>query len=170
LKRQTKAAAIIDRIIDVCAFLCGVVIIWAMLSVSFDVFMRAVLNRPIAGMLEINEYALLFATFLGTAWVLRADRHVTVDMAVNQLRPKARAIQETFISILGAVACALLAWYSAQATWDHFVRGAHNPGAILRVPTAFVIGIIPIGSLLLVIQFIRRASEYLEKWRTLSHG
>lgn len=169
MKLWTKGAAVIDHILNLLAILSGVVIIFMMLSVSVDVVMRYALNRPIMGVLEINEYALLYATFLGTAWLLKRGGHVTVEMIVARLRPKAQAMAYVITSILGAIACGVLMWYSAQCTWDHLVRGVRNPGAVLQIPIAAVVAIIPIGSFLLFIQFLRRTSGYVQKWRTLAN-
>ena len=164
-----KVAAFLDRTISIFAILAGAVIIFMMLSVSAEVVMRYFLNRPIVWMVEVNEYALLWATFLGTAWVLKKEQHIIVEVLVERLRPKARAMLGFITSIVGAIICAVLVWYSAQTTCDHWVRGVWNPASLLETPTAYVLAIIPIAGFLLVFQFLRRTSGYLERWRASSN-
>ena len=45
--------------------------------------MRYFLNRPLVWVLELTEYALLWVTFLGAAWLLRQGGHVQVDVIVD---------------------------------------------------------------------------------------
>lgn len=166
---RSKLAAILDRTIGAFAALAGIVILLMMLSVTAEVVMRYFLNRPIVWVLEVNEYAILYTAFLGSAWVLSKEGHVIVEVVVDQLKPRAQAMTGIITSILGAIACAVLVWYSTQATWDHWVRGVWNPASILEIPTAFVLVIVPIGGLLLFIQFLRRTSGYMGRWRVSSN-
>lgn len=165
MELRSKLAAVLDRTLGVFAALAGIVILLMMLSVSTEVVMRYFLNRPIVWVVEINEYAILYAVFLGSAWVLSREQHVIVEVVVDQLKPRALAMAGIITSILGAFACAVLVWYSAQTTWDHWVRGVWNPASILEIPTAVVLAIIPAGSFLLLVQFLRRTTGYLRGWR-----
>lgn len=168
MKLWTKANAILDRTLGFFAFLAGTVLIFMMLSVSADVFMRYFLNQPIFWVVEVNEYALLYTTFLGAAWVLAKEGHVKVELVVDHLRPKPQAMVGAVTSVLGAVACGVLVWFSAEATWNHYVGGVWDPGSLLEVSTAYVMVIIPVGSILLFAQFLRRTSRYLKKLRMSS--
>ncbi len=138
LERQNQASSFIDRIIDICAFLYSRHHRFNHAFGELRCFHQSILNRPTIGMLELNEYALLFAAFFSAPRRYPGgqtrDRGHRGEPASG---PKARAIQETIVSVLGAGACAWLAWYSARATWDHFLQDAH-PGAILRVPRVCV--------------------------------
>ena len=168
MKLRAKLGAFFDRALNLFAILTGTIILFMMFLVSTEVVMRYFLNRPIVWMVEINEYALLYATFLGTAWVLQREGHIRVELVVKQLRPRVQAMVGVITSFLGAIVCGGLVWYSAQSTWDHYVRGVFNPGHILETPTAFVLAVMPVGAFLLSIQFLRRTSGYLGRWRTLS--
>ena len=165
----TKAGIIFDRTLSCFAFLAGALLIFMMLSVSADVFMRYFLNQPIFWVVEINEYAILYTTFLGAAWVLAKEGHVKVELAVDHLRPKHQAMAGAVTSILGAAACGVLVWFSAEATWNHYISGVWDPGDLLEVPTAYVMVIIPVGGLLLFVQFLRRSCRFLEKLRLSSN-
>jgi len=164
-----RVTAVFDRILNVFAILAGVLIIFMMLSVAAEVVMRYFFNRPIIWMLEINEYGLLWATFLSAAWVLKNDQHIKVDVVIERLSPRPHAMLGAINSILGAIACGALVWFSTQSSWDHYIRGAYNPGSILETPTAYVLAIIPLAGLLLSIQFLRRTCSYLDKWRVSSN-
>jgi len=154
--------AIFDAIVDAFAFLAGALVVLIMLFVSLDVIMRYFLNRPIFWVGELSEYALLYITFTGTAWVLKNDSHVKIDILIGWVNPKKRNIMDLSVSIICIFICVVLTYYGVKVAWDHFVRGVYNP-ALMSFPKAPLLAIIPIGSFLLLIQFIRRSFTSLKK-------
>ena len=141
------------------AVLAGILIVFMMLSVSTEVVMRYFFNRPSVWVVEISEISLLYITFLGTAWLLTNDKHIKMDLLLTRLNQKSQAILNLSTSILGVISCFLVTWYSGLTFWDHFQRGLFKP-TFLDIPDAPVLIIIPLGSLLLSIQFLRRVYNY----------
>lgn len=160
MKSLIKIGHILDRIIDAFAFTAGLLLSFILLSVCLEVVMRYFLNRPLQWVIELTEYALLYITFLGTAWLLKREGHITVDVILNRLGPKTRAFLGIFSSVIGIVICVLLVWFGFEVAWDHFQRGVYNP-TVLEFPKAPIIAIIPIGSLVLLFQFGRRGYGFL---------
>ena len=78
-----------------------------------------------------------------------------MDVVLNRLSPRRQAILRVFSSAVGIVICVCLVWFGFEVAWDHFQRGVYDP-TILEFPKALVIVIIPIGSLILLLQFVRR--------------
>jgi len=115
----------------------------------------------------MSENSLLFILFLGAGWLLAKEGHVKVDVLLSQLNPKGQALVNAITSILGAIICLVIVWYGIQCTWDHFQRGvlAHTA---LELPVAPILAIIPVGSFMLFIQFLRRVYGYIGGWRSLS--
>ena len=164
MKLQAKASFVFDYILGSLTYLAAAILTFIMLSVCWDVIARAVARQPLKWVLEFSEYSLLYITFLGAAWVLKNERHVIVDIGLNQLNPKTRALFNVATSILGAIICILLTWYGWDVSWNHLQRGLYQPTAI-EPPDFPIFVIIPIGSFLLLIQFLRRTYNYLEGWR-----
>ena len=117
---------------------------------------------------ETAEYSLLYMTFLGTAWVLKREGHVKMDLVLNRLKPGIQAILNIITSISGAVITLVVAWYGIQTTWDNFVDGSYELTP-MEFPTALIMVIVPIGSFMLFIQFVRRAHGYFRSWRGLRY-
>ena len=164
MKLLTKGSAVFDYIIGSLTYLAGVILAFIMLSICWDVLGRAIAGKPLKWVLEFSEYSLLYITFLATAWVLKNERHVIIDIGLNQLSPKTRALFNIATSVLGAIICLFLTWYGWDVSWDHLQRGLYQPTAT-EPPDFPIFVIIPIGSFLLVIQFLRRAYKYLGDWR-----
>ena len=109
---------------------------------------------------------MVYLPFLGGAWLLKKEGHVRIDVVLRYLRPKARALVDFATSILGAITLSLITWYSAQATWRSYALGMSRLGEI-TVPEYLILMVIPVGSVLLFIQFLRRAYRLFREWRTL---
>jgi len=151
-----KIGRILDKIMEIFSFLAGLILAFILLSVCLEVFMRYFLNRPLQWVVELTEYALLFITFLGTAWLLKRDGHINVDIFLSLLSSRNRAGLKIFSSLIGIIVSFCLVWYGVAVSWEHFQDGIYNI-TLLEFPKAPLLAIIPIGSLILLAQFIRRA-------------
>ncbi len=155
-----KGLALFDSILNVFAFLSGLLLILTTLSVCVDVVMRYLFNNPLTWVDEISEYVLLYITFLGTAWALRRDGHVVIDLLLMRLRERSRKILGLISTGICIISCSVLFWYGARVAWDHYQRGVYN-ATLLEFPKGPVIAIIPVGSFFLVLQFLRKFLAYL---------
>ena len=164
MKHSARVWTIFDATLNIFALLSALLLAFIMLSICLEVVMRYFLNRPLVWVIEMSEYALLYITFLGTAWLLRREGHVTVDVLLVRLNPKSQAALGLFSSIIGIAISLVLIWYGSEVAWDHYQRGIFKP-TVLQFPTAPILAIIPIGSIILAMQFIRRGYLFLRKWR-----
>jgi len=159
-----RFASIFDRVNDIMVFLAGAVLIFALLSVTTDVVLRYYFRAPIMWAVVVNENNLLYITFLATAWVLRREGHVRVELVVSRLNPKAQNLIGLITSIIGVLACLAVTWYGALVTWQDFHSGYYMPTHV-RIPEASVLFIVPVGMFLLSIQLLRRTYGFWKKWR-----
>ena len=151
---------IFDRTLNIMTFLAGMLLIFIMLSVCMEVILRSFFNRPQIWVTEVTECLLLYITFLGTAWLLREEGHVKVDVILNRLKPQTTAFLGIISSIIGVLVSITLTIYGFSVTWNYFQRGIYTPTA-LELPVSAILLIIPIGSLMLFIQFIRRTGKFV---------
>jgi TRAP-type C4-dicarboxylate transport system permease small subunit len=155
---------VFDLLLDFLPLLMGAIIIIMMLGVSLNVILRYFFNLPISGLEEVTEYFLLFITLIGAAWLLREDGHVRVDILLVRLNWRNQAILGFVSSLMGVFLSAILTWYGLQVTYINFQRGAYYP-SLLEFPKAPILAIIPLGSFLLLIQFLRRSAGFLRSRR-----
>jgi TRAP-type C4-dicarboxylate transport system permease small subunit len=159
-----RGGTLLDRVVGVFAVVAGILVVYTFCSVCLEVVLRYFFNRPQVWVIETAEYALLFITFLGAAWVLRNEGHVRVDLLINQLRPRAQTGINTVTSIVGAAVCLVLTWYTGQLAFDHLQRGVVSE-KMLSFPKGVLLAVIPVGCFLLFIQFLRRTHRYLKSSR-----
>ena len=159
-----KANDIFDHSLGYMAFLAAILLIFITLSVTAGVVMRYLLERPIIWVVEISQYSLLFIAFLGAAWVLKRERHVKMDLLIEHLGPRNKNILNIITSTLAAITCLVVTWYSLLSTVTYFQLDYFTP-TILEVRQWILLAIIPVGSFLLFIQFIRRTYNYWRAWK-----
>ncbi len=169
MKTLRRLATIYDRILNYTYALAFALLSFAWLLVTLDVLLRAAVSRSISWTLEVVGYILVYVTLLSAAWVLKEDRHISVDLVLHRLGPTSRAVVNIVISILGAITWLVVAWYSGEVTWDNFQTGSLiQDHAIIHPPLYTILIILPVGSLLLFIQFVRRGIGYVRDLRMSS--
>jgi TRAP-type C4-dicarboxylate transport system permease small subunit len=162
MKIIKRPEAIFDGVVDGMAFFAAVLIVLLMLFISIDVILRYFFSRPLFWMHEMAEYALLYITFTGTAWLLKDDAHVKVDILMPFLSSNKKRVLDIAVGIIGIFICVVLTYEGVKVAWDHLERGVHS-STLLSFPKGPLLAIIPIGTFLLLIQFIRRTMTSLKK-------
>ena len=151
-----------DSFLNLLAFAAGTFAVLIMLLVSYLVIMRYIFHQPPAWIIEVCEYLLLYITFFGTAWLLRREGHVRVDLFYQALPPLWKKAFGFVTSIVGSASCFILAGLGLWVTWNNYQRGISSIQTI-SVPRWCLLGVIPLGSLLLAFQFIRNAKKVLHE-------
>ncbi|MBI4966693.1 MAG: TRAP transporter small permease [Rhodospirillales bacterium] len=130
-------------------------LVFILFSVCLEIVLRGLFNKPQQWVIEFTEYAMLYITFLGTAWLQRQEGHVAVDLLTNALSPSWRRRFSMVSSVLGLFVGTVLAWFGTTATINAFVRGAHKP-TVLEFPTWIVLVVIPLGGAVLGLRFLQQ--------------
>jgi TRAP-type C4-dicarboxylate transport system permease small subunit len=91
-----------------------------MLLTVADVLLRALVNRPIRGMLEIVELLLTCAFFLALPAAFLRDDHLVVDV-IDSLAPRAVGALKRASEVLAIAVIALMAWEGWKAARDTLV-------------------------------------------------
>lgn len=145
---------------DIMAFLAGIILIFILLSVSMEVIFRDLFAMPQMWVTQITECLLLYITFLGSAWLLREDGHVKVDILLTRLGPRTGAFLGIISSVIGTIVSVVITLFGFSLTLRYFFKGTYTP-TVLEIPLSWIIVIIPIGSLMLSIQFVRRTFTFI---------
>ena len=150
-----------DKIMGLFAAIAGGLILFAMVLVCTDIAWNLLTGRTLSWVAEIVEYTLLWMTFLGSAWVLKIDRHIKMEIVIDRLGVKAKAYVYFLTSCLGVVLCVCLAFFSGRVTWHH-IQTDFRLMTYMEVPSAWIDVIIPIGFILLCLEFGRRSISALK--------
>lgn len=141
------------------AALAALFLLAIMFATVVKVVFRYGLNEGLIGVDQISGTLMLYVAFLGAAWVLRREEHVTIDLLLGFLTPKTRTRMIAISSLIGAVICLTVAAFGTLEVLSSWQRGVLIPAEI-EYPRAINLAVIPLGCLCLGLQFLRRAGHY----------
>ncbi len=153
-----------DRIIDFCAFLAGLLLVATVFIVCIEIFMRYFFKSPLIWMVEVCEYCLFSIAFLGAAWLLKKDGHVSVDVVVEHMRSTSQTYLNLFSMAIGVFISAIICLFSFITAWDCYQSGVMVIKTF-AVSKHYFFLLIFFGYLLLLIEFARK---FLQHFRKLS--
>lgn len=151
-----RLGAYFDRLLT-CFSVVGMILIGGMLLlVTAKVAMRYLFKSPIIWVIDITEYAMLFIPFLGAAWLLKREEHVVMDLLLDHLSRKSRHMAIVITSVVAAITCLIITWYGVVVGLDWYNINYFYQGG-MDIPAFYLEAVIPVGMLLVAIQFLRRA-------------
>ena len=147
---------IFDRVIDVMAALAGAILVFITAAVCYTIGMRYLFTKTTIWIMQTTEYALLWIVFLATTWLLREGGHITTDLIYTHLNEKAKHTLDCIMFVIGGLACVIMVYFGMDYVRECIIKGITDVRAV-TVPKWTVFVVIPIGSVLLTIQFFRMA-------------
>lgn len=146
---------LLDLCLGICAGLSAAILAAIALGISVNVVLRGVSDSALYGLLDLVEYGLLAATFLGAPWVLALNAHVAVDLVTASLpqriaQPLARAT-----ATLGLIVSAVFLYYAIEAASISAGRGSMVRQAFV-FPEWWTLAAAPLGFGLICAVFLRQ--------------
>jgi C4-dicarboxylate transporter DctQ subunit len=157
----SKTGRLLDRLMAGFAWLAGLLLAFALITVCMDVVLRYFFNRPTGWVLQFSEYILLYIPFLAAAFVLREEGHIRIDILLNRFNRKNQLLLNLVTSILGCLVLLVITYYGTLVSIDFYRRGVPTLKYV-KIPEYLVIMVIPVGCFLFAVQFIRRAHKHFK--------
>ena len=145
---------VLDKILEILAVLSGLLLLFITFAIFYTIFARFLDIPGPVWAIQFTEYALLWMTLLGTAWVLKQRKHVSVDLLTSRLSAQTKLYFNLGHSVMGIVVSGILFWYGTVVTWGQYQRGVMDI-QVVDMPKYLILIIIPIGFLFLAGQFFR---------------
>ncbi len=152
-----KVHRVFDKINLIGVAISGGLITFAMVMITLDVIFRYAFNRPLSWEAPISEHGLLFMLCLSSAYVLKKGRHINMTYVVDRLKPRARHMLEAITCFLCAAALVPLVWYGVQVWFRGYQQNLYRSYEAKWLLDGYTIWVIPVGMLLLLIQFLINA-------------
>ena len=159
-----RMSKVIDAILTLGGYASAALIVIVTLMLIYEVLTRYFFQRPSIWALDFTRYAILYLTFLGTAWLLREEGHVKIEIITASFSSKGQALMNGVTSLIALVACCIFFWEATKSTWHAYQIGQTLERSLV-VPRYLIIGIMPLGTFLLCLQFMRRAWAHFRAFR-----
>ncbi len=150
-----------DYLLDAMAYMAGILIFAITFFVCGSVVIRYLGFRPPIWVLQFTEYGLVWFTFLAAAWLLRHKGHIRIDTLTSRLNPKAQKAIQVADDALGVLISMVIFIFGTIHTIELAQKGIMEVKG-LTVPKAPFFAIIPIGGLVLAIQFARNIADHIK--------
>jgi TRAP-type C4-dicarboxylate transport system permease small subunit len=151
---RSRFWAFFDRLIDFMAALAGVILLFITAAVCYTIGMRFLFTKTTIWLMQTTEYALLWIVFLATTWLLREKGHITTDVVYTHLNEKTKRYLDCIIFVIGGLSCAVMVYFGMDHTRECIIKEITDVRGV-TIPKWIVFVIIPIGSILLTLQFFR---------------
>lgn len=132
-----------------------------MIMVFREVVWRYVFKNPSIFSVELSEYILIFITFMSAAWVLKEDRHVNMTALVDHFPEKIRLFLDIITSLIVMVFCLVLIWKGSKTVFMAY-SGDYHSSSLVNFPLWISYSIIPLGTLILFLQYMVRISNIIK--------
>ncbi len=142
------------KIHDYVGYSMGAILFVMLLSVSWQVFTRYVLNDPSSITDELSRYLLIWLGMLGGAYVAGKHEHLAIDILPERLNPENRQRLQVLINWL----VVLFVAGAMVIGGGRLVYVTHTLGqtsAAMQIPLSWVYSIIPISGALIVLFKLR---------------
>ncbi|WP_188074463.1 TRAP transporter small permease subunit [Pusillimonas sp. ANT_WB101] len=103
---------IFGRLVDISGISVGVATFLIGLLVAYDVIARSLFRMTNSWISEVTVYLMGYIAFMGAAYALREGAHVSVDMLVQKLSARPRAIVVAIADLCMVLIISTLTWLS----------------------------------------------------------
>lgn len=142
-----------SRINLLCAGIGAAALFGVTIAIFVEVVWRQVGGRSQLWVTEVSEYALLYVTFLAAPYLLEHNRHVVMDVVLEQLAAGAARLLSVLVAALGLAICVLLCWKGLALVLDQYAMGLRRI-SVLAPRSWYIMAAWPLGMGLMAVQFL----------------
>jgi len=131
-------------------------------SVIYEVIARSIFNKPTIWSLEIVTYMISCVAFFGSAYVLRINKHLEINILTQLFSKKYQRLMKIFSDTVGLIFCSIVFFYGCKLIELSYILGAVSVSE-LRIPLWIPQLTIPFGFFALSLEFLLRIIKTIKK-------
>lgn len=149
----------LNKLLNLDYIIAGVALIVLVVVTFIGVIMRYFLGNPLIWGEEIQLLCFVWIVFFGAGAAFRTGSHVAIDVLVDLFPERLRKIIEILGSIVVLVVLIYLLNKSLPLIYQH-ISTARTTN-ILKLPYSFVYSALPIGCVLMIINFVLKMYQVI---------
>jgi TRAP-type C4-dicarboxylate transport system permease small subunit len=148
----TRLRAVVERCNHALGMVSGLGVLVMGLILTYEVLSRYLFNAPTIWVQETSTYLYMWTMLAAASYTLQTRKHVHVDLVVDRLPARPKAVAEAATSAVGMLFCAIVSVqaYEMIAATLRFAKVSATP---LRVPLWIPQSALLMGFVLLTFQF-----------------
>lgn len=146
---------IVDAINRTAGYIAAFLLVPLMLITAYEVFMRYIVECPTIWSWDLNIQIFAAIVMLGGGDTLRRNGHVVMDVVVQNMVPKKRAVLELLTYSIFFFGVLVLLW----GGWDQAVisiKAKETMPTVWAPPYYTMKALIPLGALLILLQGVAK--------------
>ena len=160
LKLFVTIDSLVERLSRLCAMIGVVSILLLMVLITANTLMRYLFNNPLTHTVELSAYGFIAISYLGFAYAVRTDAHVSVDLVQKHFPPRLKAIADFATTGMALLLVCVLLYYSTHQLMVDFKRGTRS-WTTLQTPLWIPLSVLVFGLGLFVLELILRLTRIL---------
>ena len=143
----------VDRLSVMCGVASGVLMVFSVLMVLAEVFVRTVFDKTLYITEEYSGYLMAALTCLALAYTLKEKSHIRMTFLHTIVKGKLKAWVDLLAFLVGFLFCALLTYTTGDLFWDSVLtksRSMQISQTYLAIPQFFM----PLGTGVMMLQFL----------------
>ncbi len=143
---------------EAAATISGVLIFLICLLAVVEVVARTVFDSPTRWSLAFSQFMLLYAIFLGSAYCFQERGHIRVDILVEHMPRRMKAIFNIIGLLIASIFVSVLIWKG----YENMILSARFDFltiTTIQIPAAYLYAIIFGGSILMLLSILALISE-----------
>ncbi len=156
---KRRPVAEFSKWVDRSSYAGGAIAAVCLLSVAviitYEAMMRYMFNAPTTWVKEVSIYLSIAIGFLGAAYCLKQDGHFSITFVVDKLKPKNRKVLKTITNIMGLIYSVIFVHKGIAMVMFSYDMEDVSTG-LLEIPIWIPELLLPIGGLLLALQFMNK--------------
>ena len=145
---------LVDKLCNFLAILAGIYLVAIMFAIVFQASARSFGYSGSSHVFTFTEYGLLYIVMAASPWLVREKGHVYIELLTAALPKSVAPAFSRVVTLLCVVICAVLVWYTFEATMKAYTRSDFDMRSI-DMPKWLLLGSMPICFALMAVQFLR---------------
>lgn len=134
-----------DKISRSGIFISEIALLTLLLMTVYAVLSRYVFHRPSIHAFELSAYLLVVATWMAAGWVLKIDRHVSMEALSHRLGTRGQGVSNAIGHATVLAFCAILVWVGSASVIDA-IEHNYRSASLLGFPLWASYVMTPIGA------------------------
>lgn len=148
-----KFIRLINSLSQIGGYIAAVSVLLMLGMIIIHVFARRVINSPLLFGEEISSYFMLSTIFLGMGYTMKEGGHVRVELVLERVRGRAKAIVQIVCTFLAVLFSSAFFVGNLLMFRDFYIKHSIS-NVYLQLPLVIPGILLPIGSLLLLLQLL----------------
>lgn len=166
-KMIEKYVIYVNVVNKVFVYIAGVLVLFIILIMVYDVILRNFFNAPTAWSLDLARFMMVYVFFLALGPALSTGHHVSLELFQNKVNDRVKKIMQILVYLITMIFGFVLLGELAISTWEVFTMNRLFPTTV-SIPMIYVYLITPIGTLQLILTAISELLQSLSLTKTNS--